>query len=290
MADDTPNDSAPDAEDMQEGTQEPVSGADGVTDGETPVAEAEAVREADTAVAVAEPESIPEPSASDLALAQINEEADRVQAALERWMEAKRRSDEAKEETKEAEADWKSAVTRQQQVIKGLREELPLFDRPYYEAKTKIAGVAAEVKAEKAQASSEAWRAVPLSHTTIPSNIVAILAESNYVTIGDIANLGNSGLPLTDIKGIGPSKAEKIETGLAEFWAKNTQYSRPAAKAKAATEPEPDDEPREDREVKFEAPADEFDPNSDSQSPQPGDEEFAPEPDEEDLEDDESEE
>lgn len=267
MADDTPNDSAPDAEDMQEGTQEPVSGADGVADGETPVAEAEAAQEADTAVAVAEPEpEETEPTDAEVALMAIRDAAAEVKRRRATYENAKTIAADAKKA-------WESAVEREQDVIDEATRDYPLFDQNRNKAKEAINAAIDAQKAEVAEkakaGATDQWRSFPLSGTSIPSNILAILAESSIATVGDVANLSNKGLALTDVRGIGPTKASRIEDSLAQFWHEHPEFTRSAPAAA--------DVPSEPVAQEYHAPADEFEPEGE------------PAPDEVDLDEDEPE-
>lgn len=71
----------------------------------------------------------------------------------------------------------------------------------------------------------QAWRSVPLSEALVglPEAIVTSLNESNLQTMGELADwtaaYGGRN-KLTDIAGIGPAKAEKIEQALVDFWAR----------------------------------------------------------------------
>jgi hypothetical protein len=59
----------------------------------------------------------------------------------------------------------------------------------------------------------------PLAETSIPSAILAKLKdEARIVTVRDLANWSSSGKLLTDIKGIGQGKADKIDAAMVEFW------------------------------------------------------------------------
>lgn len=215
-----------------------------------------------------ETDPIPEPSEAELILAEITESADEVQAAYEEWQSAESAAKAAKEEAKEAEANWKSCVTRQQTVIRGSREKYPLFDQKYVRAKQGIEKSVNQIAAEDARAAKaqaeqaakiaavqadpvakDAWRAVPLSNTKIPSNIIAILEEANYRTIGDISNLTNSGLCLTDIKGIGQAKAQKIEDALTQYWADHPEFTSPTAKLEPEAKPEAEVQPEPEPEI-----------------------------------------
>lgn len=266
-AEETPQEETPAETPEETPTAEPVA--------ETPV-EPEAVAPESPApeepkVDESETAPIPEPSEAELILAEITESADEVQAAYEEWQSAESAAKAAKEEAKEAEANWKSCVTRQQTVIRGSREKYPLFDPKYVRARQGIEKSVNQIAAEEARAAKaeaeqaakiaavqadpvakDAWRAVPLATTKIPSNIVAILDESAYRTIGDISNLTNSGLCLTDIKGIGQAKAQKIEDALTQYWADHPEFTSPTAK------PEPEAKPEAEVQPEPEAPVNEL--------------------------------
>lgn len=285
-------DDIPTGENAPENAQEPQGEAEVVPTEETASETTEAAQEANTAVAVAEEpevEPIPDPSEAELALVEIREATEIVTEKWATLRECQLETKSAREAEKEAESEWMAAVARQQSVIKGQNEKHPLFDRKWFQAKTKIESTAEAVKTEQlaleakvAATPRDGWRAFRLEHTTIPSTTVKLLAESNYHTIGDIANLTASGLPLTDIKGVGQAKADKIEAGLARFWQDHPEYGD--AEARKAPEPTETFEPADS----FEPPAVAFDLESDSQRSGP-DEDLgheAPDPDEaEELQD-----
>lgn len=258
MADDlTPNDSAP--EDAPLDAQEPAGEAIDVQAGAT------ADREPEAAVAVAEEpdpaaEEEVEPTEAEIALMAIREAADEVKKKRTTYENAKTIASEAKKA-------WEAAVEREQEVIDESTREYPLFDGNRNKAK---AAINAAIDAQKAEVAEKAkagatdqWRSFPLTGTSIPSNILAILAESSIATVGDVANLSNKGLALTDVRGIGPTKAARIDDALAQFWLDHPEFTM-GGKAEAA-EPETKE---------YHAPADEFEPEGE------------PEPDEEDLEED----
>ena len=70
-----------------------------------------------------------------------------------------------------------------------------------------------------------AWRSVPLSEALVglPESIIVSLNESNLQTMGELADwtaaYGGRN-KLTDLAGIGPAKAEKIEQALVDFWSR----------------------------------------------------------------------
>lgn len=92
----------------------------------------------------------------------------------------------------------------------------------------------------------QAWRSVPLSEALVglPEAIVTSLNESNLQTMGELADwtaaYGGRN-KLTDIVGIGPAKAEKIEQTLVDFWArqKAVQDEPRSDDSEAASGPEP---------------------------------------------------
>lgn len=67
----------------------------------------------------------------------------------------------------------------------------------------------------------ERWRTVAVTELKIPNGIITKLHEAKITTIGDLADWGEGGNLLTDIPGVGPSKAEAIEEAMTEFWSDN---------------------------------------------------------------------
>jgi len=81
----------------------------------------------------------------------------------------------------------------------------------------------------------DAWREVPIESLNLSGTIVAILHEQNLSTLGAVADFTASGSTLTNVTGIGPASADKIEEALTEFWSDHPEY------AKAEAEVEGDD-------------------------------------------------
>lgn len=107
---------------------------------------------------------------------------------------------------------------------------------------------------ENTQVDDMAWRAVPLSEALVglPESIIVSLNESNLQTMGELADwtaaYGGRN-KLTDIPGIGPAKAEKIEQALVDFWARqkavddgSTQYGSDDSEAAIGPGADPDSE------------------------------------------------
>lgn len=258
MADELPNDSA----DEREGVQGPDGEAIDAEAGGADAAEMEASQEPEAAVAVAEPEPAEvEPTEAEIALMAIREAADEVKKKRTTYENAKTIATEAKKA-------WEAAVEREQEVIDESTREYPLFDGNRNKAKAAINAAIDSQKSEIAEkvkaGATDQWRSFPLAGTSIPSNILSILAESSIATVGDVANLSNKKLALTDVRGIGPTKAARIEDALAQFWLDHPEYTM-GGKAEA-TEPE---------EKEYHPAADEFEPEGE------------PEPDEVDLDEDE---
>lgn len=99
--------------------------------------------------------------------------------------------------------------------IKGLDEEYPLFDRKAQDAPP--TGVVSDPSE-----GDQSWRSAPIlelgGHGLAPA-VLMKLAEDGIGTMGTLADHTNSGKLLTDIPGVGPSKAEAIEKALEGFWA-----------------------------------------------------------------------
>ena len=72
------------------------------------------------------------------------------------------------------------------------------------------------------EAEPEAWRSVTIGQLDLPARIAESLHEAELSTIGAIADF-TAKLALTEIAGIGPAAAEKIEQALEAFWAANPQ-------------------------------------------------------------------
>ncbi len=122
----------------------------------------------------------------------------------------------AKEDAKNATKAWESAVKRLQILIRQQDEPMPLFDR----------------KPEPLKPVEE-WRDVDIDVLTnhgLSEAIVEKLRDSSFQAIGSLADWTASDNLLTAIDGIGPKKAEAIESSLEGFWAANPQHGQAEAK------------------------------------------------------------
>lgn len=80
----------------------------------------------------------------------------------------------------------------------------------------------------------ESWRAVDLRTLDIDEKTLEKLAAKDIVTLGNIADFTAAiQNKLTDIEGIGPATAEKIESALDKYWAKNPRVKKEEPKDEA---------------------------------------------------------
>jgi len=92
------------------------------------------------------------------------------------------------------------------------------------------------------------WRDVPLSeaiggHEGVTVSLLGKLGEAELKTVGELADYLNADggrMRLTSIKGVGEAKAEAIEQGLEEFWARRAEMA-PVDENGEATEGEGDE-------------------------------------------------
>lgn len=175
----------------------------------------------------AEPESLAAWE-SDL-LARIRKQESRVSMA-------ESEVDWRKESLKEAKASFEGEVSLLRKLICQRDEKLPLFDGPKATgsatpsvAEEKNDNAAAEEEsqaAEPSQTPDESWREVEISSLDIADSLATKLYESSIETIGDLTDWQSSGKQLTDIKGVGQAKADKIADAMEAFWKANPQYTR----------------------------------------------------------------
>lgn len=78
------------------------------------------------------------------------------------------------------------------------------------------------------------WKDVELSAIGINGKIIESLHEADLKTIGDLHNFTATNKRLSDIAGIGPGKAGKIEDALLKFW---SEYTEPVVEAEKTEEP-----------------------------------------------------
>lgn len=103
---------------------------------------------------------------------------------------------------KVAKASYESAVAQMLRIVDDERNpELPFSDPP-----------------SAGEQSPDAWKSVSLREVRgLGEGELAALAEAGIETIGKMSEY-TSQHRLTDIKGIGDAKAEKIENAMAEYW------------------------------------------------------------------------
>jgi len=102
----------------------------------------------------------------------------------------------------------------------------------------------AEEPTAAAEVADEAWKQVGLDSLGITGKLAETLTEAGLSTLGKIADYTASGKQLTDIDGVGPAKAEKIEEACTEYWAANPRSSLAVAEAEpTAAEAVPEAEP-----------------------------------------------
>ncbi len=86
-----------------------------------------------------------------------------------------------------------------------------------------------EDEADESLKAEGPWAEVSLS-TLFEGSLLKSLNAAKLVTVGDLANFTR--VPdnrLTDLEGIGPGKAEKIENRMLQFWASNPDADQQAA-------------------------------------------------------------
>ena len=176
------------------------------------------------------PSPAPAPEPENLAawehdlLARIRKQESRV-AVAENEVEWR------KESLKEAKAQFEGEVSMLRRLICQRDEKLPLFDlqTKKTESAPEPAVVTEPSATESAPASAPAddsWREVEISSLDIADSLASKLYEASIETIGDLADWQSSGKQLTDIKGVGAAKADKIADAMEAFWKANPQYTR----------------------------------------------------------------
>lgn len=106
---------------------------------------------------------------------------------------------EAAEQSKEAKKAYEAAVSRLRNAVRDAKngqQELPFGE----------------------EQPAEAWRAVTLEELEISGKLAASLTEAGLTTLGAIADYTANGGALTDIDGIGPKAAEKIDAATQDWW------------------------------------------------------------------------
>lgn len=138
--------------------------------------------------------------------------------------------EDRKESLKAAKERLEEEVTALRRLIRQRDERLPLFDQNLEESNA-VQGdsVIVDVRHEPHPDDThdpDAWRAVEISALDLPDSLVEKLYESEISTIGDLADYQTRGNQLTDLKGIGQAKADKIADALEKFWANHPTFTQ----------------------------------------------------------------
>jgi hypothetical protein len=153
---------------------------------------------------------------------------------------------EAKAATKSAAKRFESLVERYAELKNSEPERLPLFDRetpkpkpatestssqPSDQPSTETTPATESTPAETPEVTPEVdpngWRSVSITDLDIPAGTAKLLIEAGIDTIGKMADFtATPNQRLTDVKGIGQGKAERIENAMIAFWAANPQFCR----------------------------------------------------------------
>lgn len=180
---------------------------------------------------------------------------------------AERRAEyiKAKSEAKQAKSEWEEAG--EDLIVLIDRIQNPQRELPFGPPGTSPIDHAIEMedkardgKSKPAPPTDESWRKVNIKELKLGDKIQDNLEDAGLFTIGQIADFTAKDQGLTDIGGIGPAKAQKIEDALTEFW----KRWKPESQAeKPKTEGGMTPLPFKSSEDQFEPPKDQFDPPKD---------------------------
>jgi len=142
---------------------------------------------------------------------------------------------DAEDEVEDAKAVLKKKKDFYDECVSALRSAVregprryPLFDnkepQPGVEAASSTPAEAPAESPAPVPADDETWRTVSISELGITGKLAESLTEAGLTTMGAIADWGDSGKLLTDVPGVGPAKAEKIENATAEYWARHPRF------------------------------------------------------------------
>lgn len=169
--------------------------------------------------APADPDFDPNPDMSDddklAALEAANEALHKIMAADRQVVEAREAVKEAKAELKDAEAVLATAEKTKQEAIdaavagQGL---LPFGDRDTREQVDPDDATSVELADMK-----------PTSGRMLPANITQPLAKAGIRTVADLVAYQARGEVVTSVDGIGPAKADLLETVMTDFWQDHPQ-------------------------------------------------------------------
>jgi hypothetical protein len=80
----------------------------------------------------------------------------------------------------------------------------------------------------------DSWRALSIDELDIPKSLREKLREAEITSVGGIADWTSSGKNLTDIRGVGEAKAEKIQDALEKVWANRKAIAEQPTHAESA--------------------------------------------------------
>jgi hypothetical protein len=163
-------------------------------------------------------------SNSDLEFAALRKISDANKLVREKEKVYEARKDEASKAKKELEASQERLSKIIEDVTTG--ETMPLFDPP----DAAHAACATVPTSELPEDTDDSWRAIGMEEVLAgikPASIIQALAEAGITTIGAYADYRAKN-KLTDVAGIGESKAAKIEAAEAAFWERWKQAQQQA--------------------------------------------------------------
>lgn len=117
----------------------------------------------------------------------------------------------AKAEAKAAKENYELGVTKLRQLVREHND--PQRSLPF--------------DGQTGEADAATWKATTLEELEITGQTYLALADAGIKTLGDIAK-HTAEFALTDIKGIGPAKAESLEAKLADWWAAHPEFCQEA--------------------------------------------------------------
>lgn len=135
-----------------------------------------------------------------------------VQRAAARVAEQIEIAESAKDKLKGLRGEYAEAVNTLREAVRGQRR-LGFPDEPR------------QLDAPQSQDTEpadtdEAWRDTSVESLGLPETTCELLREAGLNCVGDIADFTSDDHMLTDVPGIGPAKAERIEKALDAFWEK----------------------------------------------------------------------
>lgn len=166
-------------------------------------------------------------SNADLEFAALRKISDANKLVREKEKVYEAKKDEASKAKKELEASQERLSKIIEDVTTG--ETMPLFDPP----EAAHAACAPVPTSELPEDTDDSWRGIGMEEVLAgirPASIIQALAEAGITTLGSYADYRAKN-KMTDVAGIGESKAAKIEAAEAAFWERWKQAQQPAAQA-----------------------------------------------------------